>query len=94
MEVIWIILEYLLAAVAALSHTLLNEDGVARLEESPIELLITTDSVNNPAIQWSSKIKIISVAPLFAETVDRINKGKSVSPLFIEVPDRVFGRKE
>ena len=75
---------------ACLSHTLLNEVGVKKLEESPIELLITTDSVNNPHIKSSSKIKIISVAPLFAETIARIDRRESVSPLFEEVPKKVL----
>ena len=75
---------------AALSHIVLNEKGVKRIEDSPIELLISTDSVNNPFVKDSAKIKIISVAPLFAETIARIDKRESVSPLFNEVPSKVF----
>jgi len=76
--------------IACLSHTLLNDVGVKRLEKSPIELLITTDSVNNPYIKTSSNIKILSVAPLFAETVARIDRRESVSSLFEEVPKKVL----
>lgn len=71
---------------AALSHILLNEVGVENLDKSEIELLISTDSVANPHIACSSKIKIVSVAPLFAETIRRINNRESVSPLFDKVP--------
>ena len=75
---------------ACLSHTLLNQSGVKKLTESPIELLITTDSIDNPHINNSPKIKIISVAPLFAETIARINRRESVSSLFEEMPKKVL----
>ena len=75
---------------ACLSHCLLNEIGIERLRLSPIELLITTDSINNPCHEGCDKVKIVSVAGLFAETIDRIGKGESVSPLFIKVPEKVF----
>lgn len=75
---------------ACLSHTLLNAAGVKKLEDSPIELLITTDSINNPYIKESSKIKVLSVAPLFAETIARIDRRESVSSLFEAVPEQVI----
>ncbi len=71
---------------ACLSHVLLNEKGVANLENSEIEKLISTDSVYNPHLLSSRKIRIISVAPLFAEAIRRIHRQESVSPLFNEVP--------
>lgn len=71
---------------ACLSHVLLNEKGVANLENSEIEKLVSTDSVYNPNVLSSGKIKIISVAPLFAEAIRRIHRQESVSPLFNEVP--------
>ncbi|GKX30885.1 ribose-phosphate pyrophosphokinase [Vallitalea longa] len=75
---------------ASLSHILLNEKGVAKLKDSPIEKLISTDSVYNPYIMDCKKIKIVSVAPLFAETINRIHKRESVSPLFEKVPKKVI----
>lgn len=76
--------------IACLSHTLLNEKAVNAIESSPIELLIGTDSVENPAIDKSKKIKVISVAPLFAEAIMRIHNRESVSPLFNQVPRSVL----
>ena len=75
---------------AMLSHVLLNEKGVKRIEDSPIELLISTDSVNNENIINSDKIKIVSVAPMFAEAVFRIHNRLSVSTIFNELPDKVL----
>ena len=76
--------------LACLSHILLNREGVARIEDSPIELVISTDSVDNQWIRGSEKIKTVSVAPLFGEAIMRIHKRVSVSPLFDAVPERVL----
>ncbi|MGM0421364.1 MAG: ribose-phosphate diphosphokinase [Bacillota bacterium] len=75
---------------AGLSHLLLNEEGVKRIENSPIDAVIGTDSVKNDYINNSDKIKVVSVAPLFAETIYRIHNRISVSPLFNNVPERVL----
>src|SRR5690625_3659132 len=75
---------------ACLSHVLLNEVAVERIEASPIEALITTDSVANPAIIGSEKIRVISVAPFFAEAIQRIHARESVSTLFDALPEGVI----
>jgi ribose-phosphate pyrophosphokinase len=76
--------------LVSLSHILVNQEGLRRIEDSPIEMVISTDSVDNPCIEGATKIKIISVAPLFAEAIMRIHGRKSVSSLFDQVPRRVF----
>ena len=76
--------------LACLSHLLLNDIGVARIEASPIELLIGTDSVDNQHLLKSPKIKVISIAPLFAEAILRIHSKESMSPLFNTVPEKVL----
>ncbi|WP_243662873.1 ribose-phosphate diphosphokinase [Hydrogenispora ethanolica] len=75
---------------ACLTHLMLTEEGVRRLEESPIERVIGTDSVDNPYLAHSTKIKLVSVAPLFAEAIQCIHSRESMSPLFTKVPDKVF----
>lgn len=75
---------------ACLSHLMVSKEGVKKIEESPIKQLISTDSVCNDNIHPSSKIKIISVAPLFAESVVRIDERESLSSLFDSVPDKVL----
>ena len=75
--------------VACLSHLLLSEEGVAKVEESPIDLLVGTDSVINKNIIGSQKIKQISVAPLFAEALLRIQNKESVSPLFTNISENM-----
>lgn len=75
--------------IACLSHIMLRDKGVQRIEDSPIEMLISTDSVENPFILKSKKICTVSVAPLFAEAVLRIHERVTVSPLFSKVPKKV-----
>lgn len=79
---------------ACLSHVLLNEQGIRSLESSDIELLISTDSVYNPHLVNTRQVKIISVAPLFADAIRRIHKKESISPLFDGVPAGVFRAEE
>lgn len=66
---------------AAVSHSLLNTQGVERLNDSPIIELVTTDSV--PArCQVGAKVKVLSVAELLAEAIRRIHDNHSVTSLF------------
>ena len=75
---------------ALLSHNIISEAGVKRIENSPIELVVSTDTVINPNIQNNPRFKTISVAPLFAETIMRFYNCESISPLFSSVPGELF----
>lgn len=75
--------------MACLAHVMLREKGVRAIMESPIEYVITTDSVENPYIIGYDKFRVVSVAPLFAEAAFRIHERESVSTLFDEVPTKV-----
>jgi ribose-phosphate pyrophosphokinase len=69
---------------------MVRPEGLARIEASPIELVVTTNSVDNP---WSAnhpRFKTLSAAPLFAETVRRIHTQESVSPMFDSPDDPVI----
>ena len=72
-----------------LGHVMAREKGAKAIEESPIEFVVSTDSVNNPYIKNSKKFITVSVAPLFAEAVQRINEKTSVSGLFTKIPETV-----
>ncbi len=66
---------------AAVSHSLLTQKGIDRLKDSPIEELVTTDSV--PQREWDDfKVKVLSVADVLAEAICRIHNDQSVSSLF------------
>lgn len=67
---------------AAVSHGLLAGDANRRLDDSPIERLFMTDSVETQPTPHSSKVEIVSVAPLFGEAIRRIFRRESISDLF------------
>jgi len=66
---------------AAVSHSLLNCKGVERLNSSPIEELVTTDSVP-PRCEFGGRVTVLSVAELLAEAICRIHNNTSVTSLF------------
>jgi ribose-phosphate pyrophosphokinase len=68
---------------AYVSHGVLSGKAVERVNQSPLETLIITDSIEATAeVAASPKIKQISIAPLMAEAIIRINQERSVSSLF------------
>ena len=67
--------------LACVSHAILNEIGIERLRKSPIDELITTDTVLRPAID-GLKITTLSVAGLLGEAMKRISNNSSVTSLF------------
>ena len=68
--------------VSFCTHGVLSRDAFDKIEGSPIEELIVTDTIPVDAGK-SSKVKIISVAKLLAEAINRNHKGNSISELFI-----------
>jgi ribose-phosphate pyrophosphokinase len=67
--------------IACVSHAILNDTGIERLRKSVIDELITTDTVQRPAID-GVKITTLSVAGLLGEAIKRINSNSSVTSLF------------
>ncbi|MGH9045731.1 MAG: ribose-phosphate diphosphokinase, partial [Acidimicrobiales bacterium] len=67
---------------AAISHGLLAGRAIERLEDSPIERLFMTDSVETQPVELSAKIEVVSVAGLFGEAIRRIARRESISVLF------------
>ncbi len=67
---------------ACLSHNILNEKGVRRVEESPIEFVVSTDTVDGYLRYSSPKIRTISAAPMFAQAVKIIHDRQPMSTMF------------
>ena len=65
------------------THGVLSGGAVARVIDSPIEALVTTDSiVATEAVRQANNIRQVSIAPLIAEAIRRISEERSVSSLF------------
>jgi ribose-phosphate pyrophosphokinase len=60
------------------THATLSPPAVERLRETPIEEFICTDTVPIPPEKMLPNFKILSVAPLLAETIARTHEGRSV----------------
>ncbi|MGN0869196.1 MAG: ribose-phosphate diphosphokinase [Akkermansia sp.] len=64
---------------AAVSHGVLNEKARARLAGSPIERLLTSDSV---PMAFGDHVDTVSIAPLLAKAISNIHNNASVTHLF------------
>ena len=65
------------------THGLFTGKAIARLGAQPdIVEIVTTNTVPIPKEKRLPNMRILSVAPLLAETIHRIHVGKSVSALF------------
>jgi len=68
---------------AYVTHGVLSGGAVERVNNSPLEKLVITDSIAaTPEIRFSGKIEQLSIAPFLAEAVLRISEERSVSSLF------------
>jgi ribose-phosphate pyrophosphokinase len=68
---------------AYVTHGVLSGGAVARVSASPIESLVTTDSIMaTEAVRVSQTVRQLTIAPLIAEAISRISLERSVSSLF------------
>lgn len=70
---------------AGCTHGILSADAVQRIEASPIKELVITNTVplSEEKQKQSSKIKVLTIAPLFAEAIKRLNEAKPLGELFV-----------
>ena len=69
---------------ACCTHAVLTDPALSRLAQSEIKELIVTNTIPLPPTKKHPKIKVLSVAPILAETIIRIYNELSVSQLFEE----------
>ncbi len=70
------------AVYACCTHPVLTEPAISRIADSDITELIVTNTIPLPPEKKHPKIKVLSVAPILAETILRIYNELSVSQLF------------
>ncbi len=66
----------------ACTHPVLSGPAFERIQDSVIKELIVTNTIPLPANKPMDKIRVLSVASLFAEAIKRIYEGLSLSKLF------------
>ena len=67
---------------AYVSHGVLSGPALQRIKESSLKELVTTNTIIEIKNENKNKIRRLSVAPLIAEAVKRIDNHSSVSSLF------------
>jgi len=68
---------------ACCTHPVLSGPALERIDNSPIKELVVLDTIALPPDKMLEKIKVLSVADLFAEAIKRIYSDISVSTLFV-----------
>jgi ribose-phosphate pyrophosphokinase len=65
------------------SHGVLSGPAAERIADSKLHELVITDSILQPeSIMSTGKVRLITIAPLFAEAITRVYDGRSVSSLY------------
>ena len=68
-------------AYLAITHPVLLPTAVKRLDSDLIAELVVTDTIHVPEERRHPKLRILSIAPVLAEAIHRIQAGESVGPL-------------
>ena len=68
---------------ACATHGVLSGPAIERLEQSVITEVVILDTIYQPPEKRIEKMKILPVAPVFAEAIDRIYEDKPISTLFV-----------
>jgi ribose-phosphate pyrophosphokinase len=69
---------------AAVTHPVLSGPAIKRIEESPLEEVVVTDTIPLRAeARECGKVQVVSIASLLGEAIRRITNEESVSSLFV-----------
>lgn len=74
---------------AMLSHNVVSAQGVKLIDDSPVDQVLSTDTVVNPNVVGHSKFRTVSVAPMFAETIIRFHNSQSINAMFSSLPEDI-----
>jgi ribose-phosphate pyrophosphokinase len=70
-----------LSVRAVATHPVMSEPACERVENSGLTELIMTDSI--PFNKCCSKVTILSIADLFADTIERVYDHRSISSQYL-----------
>jgi len=72
-----------LSVTAVCTHPLFSGRALERLNDSPIKQVVVTNTIPFDRHDQCDKIKVLDIAPLLSEAIDRIHLEKTVSALFV-----------
>ena len=64
------------------THGILSGNAVERIHASALEEVYITDTIPHPELEGDSKIRIVSMAPVFANIIDKVYNYEPISPDF------------
>lgn len=67
---------------AGCTHGVLSGPAIERIKNSPIKELVVTNTIPIPEEKKIDKITVLSMAPLFAEAIKRLNEARPLGELF------------
>ncbi|KAL2110389.1 hypothetical protein VUR80DRAFT_1232 [Thermomyces stellatus] len=68
---------------ALLTHAVLSGDSIARINASPIDKMVVTNSVpQDEHCKLCPKMEVLDISPILAEAIRRSHHGESISVLF------------
>jgi ribose-phosphate pyrophosphokinase len=70
--------------IAAVTHGVFSSGSMKRINDSELEQLYVTDSVENRPEPLVEKIRVVPVASCFGEAIRRISRKESISAMFPE----------
>ena len=67
---------------ATATHGIFSDPALARIQESPVKEVVVTDTLSMALSPEDTKIKVLSVADVLANTIKNVFEDESVSDLF------------
>lgn len=67
---------------ACATHPILSGPAIDRISHSALKEITVTDTVPIPEEKMMDKIKVLSVAPMLGEAIQRIHSGQSIGAMF------------
>ena len=65
------------------THGILSDGALERIHESALEEVYITDTIPHPELEGDSKIKIVSMAPVFASIINKVYNYEPISTDFV-----------
>lgn len=82
METVKVLEKYGAKAIyAGCTHGVLSGPAIERLKESNIKELVMTNTIPLPKEKQLDKIKVVTIAPLFGETIRRLNEKRPLGEI-------------
>jgi ribose-phosphate pyrophosphokinase len=65
------------------THGILSGNALERIHESSLDEVFITDTIPHPELEGDSKIRVVSMSPVFASIIDKVYNYEPISPGFV-----------